>query len=217
MPPLLRPLILALVGLLFTCTASLAVQTRYVTDELHVTVRSGPSVENKVIAVVKSGDVISVGQRKQDGWVEVNLDGGRTGWMIERYLVDQMPATLRLKNLDPQNQTLLSQVEQLTAQKNQLQGDLRAANTKADNLDQDYTQLKEQSGGVLKLQAQYKKLKKLHADQAAKVEQLTTEVESLRFGNNLKWFLAGAGVLLLGWLIGLIMGRRKRRQASNLY
>jgi SH3 domain protein len=46
---------------------------------------------------------------------------------------------------------------------------------------------------------------------------MTTEVDSLKFSNNLQWFLAGAGVLILGWLIGLAMGKRKKRYSSNIY
>lgn len=217
MPPLIRPLLAALAMLLLVAGTVQAQQTLYVTDELHVTVRSGPSVENKVIAVVKSGDAVQLLKRNDDGWALVHLDDGKEGWMIERYLQENVPAALHIKKLDPQNQSLLSQVDELTAARDELKAELAQAKAKAAELEKSYAGLKKDSSGVMGLKADFERLRKEYAAQGEKNEQLTTEVESLRFGNNLKWFLAGAGVLFLGWLIGLAMGRRKRRANSSLY
>ncbi len=217
MPPLSRPLLATLAALLLLAGSALAQQTFYVTDELHVTVRSGPSVDNKVIAVVKSGDAVQVLNRNDEGWALVHLPDGKEGWIIERYLQETMPAALHIKTLNPQNQSLLSQVEQLTKERDALRDDLGKSKKRVAELEQAYAQLKKESADVLGLKAEYQQLRKDYTAQSDKNEQLATEVESLRFGNNLKWFLAGAGVLFLGWLIGLVMGRRKRRSASNLY
>ncbi len=190
---------------------------KYVTDRLQVTVRSGPSVDNKVIHVVNSGDVVQILSPVQDGWVKVRTESGKEGWMIARYLQEDMPALLKIKKLDPENKTLLSRMEELTGENQKLKLELGKAQSRVAELESAYAKLKKDASAVLDLRTKYKKLQEDYALQKERLQALSTEVESLRLGNNLKWFLAGAGVLLIGWLIGLALGRRKRRSASSLY
>lgn len=190
---------------------------KYVTDRLQVTVRSGPSVDNKVIHVVNSGDMVQILSPVQDGWVKVRTESGKEGWMIARYLQEEMPALLKIKKLDPENKTLLSRLEELTGENQKLKLELGKAQSRVAELESAYAKLKKEASNVLDLRTKHKKLQEDYALQKERLQALSTEVESLRLGNNLKWFLAGAGVLLIGWLIGLALGRRKRRSASSLY
>jgi SH3 domain protein len=205
------------------CLAFLAVppvwaqSNMYVTDQLQVTVRSGPSVENKVIHVVKSGDRVEVLSGEQDGWIKVRADEDKEGWMIARYLQAEMPAIIKIKKIDPQNKTLLARLEDLTKDNQELKTSLGKAQGRVAELESSYTKLEKDASDVLALRNSHKKLQDDYAAQKKRLGNLSTEVESLRLGGNLKWFLAGAGVLLAGWLIGLAMGRRKRRSSSSLY
>lgn len=194
-----------------------ALPNMYVTDQLQVTVRSGPSVENKVIAVVNSGESVEVVSTEQDGWVKVRTESGKDGWMIERYLQEEMPALVKIKKLDPENKSLLGRLEELTNENQELKKALSQTQGRTAELETSYAKLEKDAADVLNLRKSYKKLQEEYASQAERLEALSTEVESLRLGNNLKWFLAGAGVLLVGWFIGLALGRRRRRSASSLY
>jgi SH3 domain protein len=189
----------------------------YVTDQLQVTVRSGPSVENKVIYVVNSGDRVEVLSDVQDGWVKVRADDDKEGWMIARYLQEEMPALLKIKKLDPQNKTLLARMEELTTENQELKNSLGKAQGRVAELESAYAKLEKDASDVLALRNAHKKLQEEYAAHKKRLDNVSTELESLRLGGNLKWFLAGAGVLLAGWLIGLAMGRRKRRSSSSLY
>lgn len=193
-----------------------AQQKMYVTDKLQVTVRSGPSIENKVIYVARTGEVVTILEGpNREGWAKVRV-AGKEGWMMARYLQEKMPAALRLKVLDPQNKNLLQRLEELTRTKEELQQQLLQTRQKLEAVEDAYQRLQKEAAGTLKLKAEHAKLKKAYAEKSRRVQELTTEVESLRFGNNLKWFLAGAGVLVVGWLMGLAFGRRRRR-SSTLY
>ncbi|KMY68842.1 hypothetical protein AAU61_04465 [Desulfocarbo indianensis] len=194
-----------------------ALSNMYVTDQLQVTVRSGPSVENKVIAVVNSGESVEVISAEQDGWVQVRSESGKDGWMIKRYLQEEMPALVKIKKMDPENKSLLGRLEELTNDNQELKKALSQAQGRTAELETSYAKLEKDAADVLNLRNSHKKLQEEYAGQAERLEALSTEVESLRLGNNLKWFLAGAGVLLVGWLIGLALGRRRRRSASSLY
>ncbi|OPX40450.1 MAG: hypothetical protein B1H13_07470 [Desulfobacteraceae bacterium 4484_190.3] len=45
-------------------------------------------------------------------------------------------------------------------------------------------------------------------------EKLRSENEKLRSSERRRWFITGALVLICGWIIGLVMGRTRRRRRS---
>ena len=51
---------------------------------------------------------------------------------------------------------------------------------------------------------------------AKKLAQLEKETSHMFRAGMLKWFLAGVGVLLLGWIIGQSVSSKKRRSGSLL-
>jgi SH3 domain protein len=208
---------LLMAALLAAPWPSAAQDQRFVTDHLQVTVRTGPTVDNKIIAVVDSGDSLEVLSGPQDGWVKVRTPEGKEGWMIERYLQPEPTAALRLEKLDPQNQTLLQQNEELAEANQHLQEALNQAQSRVAELEAAYAQLQKDAADEVQLKREYQRLQEDYQEQSRRLETLSTEVESLRFSNNLKWFLAGAGILVVGWLMGLALGRRRRRTGAGLY
>jgi SH3 domain protein len=203
--------------LTLTIAPAWAQSNMYVTDRLQVTVRSGPSVENKVIHVVNSGDRVEILSPVEENWIKVRTEGGKEGWMIARYLQEDMPALVKIKKLDPENKTLLARMEELAQNNQELKSSLGKAQGRVAELEAAYAKLEKDAADVLALRNTHKQLQQDYSGQKDRLNTLSTEVESLRLGNNLKWFLAGAGVLLAGWLIGLAMGKRKRRSSSSLY
>jgi SH3 domain protein len=189
----------------------------YVTDKLQVTVRTGPSVENKVLHLVKSGDRVAVLETNAAGWAKVRVAEDKEGWMLSRYLQEEKPAILRIKDLDPQAKDLMQRVEELEQENRELQSRQAQAEKLAQETEEKYQALKEEAAQVISLRSRHNKLQTEFEAQAQKLEKVTAEAESLRLGNNLKWFLAGAGVLVVGWLMGLALGRRKKRWSSSLY
>jgi SH3 domain protein len=76
-------------------------------------------------------------------------------------------------------------------------------------LNDSYQTLKTDSQEVVKLRADYENALSRISEQGKKLEQLETEIGKASFDQNFKWFLAGSGVLLAGFLVGVI-ARRKR-------
>ena len=217
--PLCRAYFLAL-GLTLLLAAQARAQepkTMFVTDKLQVTVRTGSSVENKIIHVLNSGDQVSVLQTTPAGWALVRVPDGKEGWMIARYLQDEKPAILRLKELDPKAKDLVQRLDTLNERNKQLSQKLARAEAKAKQLENQFLKLKENAAGVEGVRGEYQKMKQELAKRSENLDELSAELESMRFGSNLKWFLAGAAVLIAGWLMGLAFGRRKRRWSSSLY
>ena len=205
---------LLLTALFFAPGQSMAL-SNYVVDKLQVTVRTGPSTENKVLAVVSSGDLVETLGKEQDGWSLVRAPNGKEGWMLTRYLQEEKPAALRLRELDPQANKLLEKVGALETENKDLKAALEKITAESKKLTATLSKLRAETSDVSKLQAEHESLQKEFTSQAQRLDQVSAEAESLKFGNNLKWFLAGAGVLVLGWILGLVMGRKKKRWSST--
>lgn len=221
----LRLMLIAALILSVLAVNAMAKETLYVTDTLKITVRSGPSTGNRVIATLSSGDTVTMLEKKKDGWGKVSLPDGKTGWLLHRYLIDKRPAVLVLRDMKPDKgqEELLA----LREESRDLKKYLAEATSEANTAKARYQQLKRDAGQALALRTeldqikaakaqQVKALQDTSSQQAARLRELETENESMRFSGGLKWFLSGAGVLLLGWIIGWMLGRRRSR-TSSLY
>jgi SH3 domain protein len=65
----------------------------YVTEMFRISLRRGPSIENKILRFVSSGLPVEI-LESQDGWNRVQVqeeDGVLEGWVLSRYLVMRRP------------------------------------------------------------------------------------------------------------------------------
>jgi SH3 domain protein len=80
--------------LFFTvCLPSLSsfAATLYVSDTtVEANLRTGTQQENRIIALLRPGTQLEV-LSEEDGWAEVTLADGRTGWILRRYLSERPP------------------------------------------------------------------------------------------------------------------------------
>jgi len=94
---------LALLGCLggtaLTPNSALAEQA-WVRDEIRLNLRTGPSGQNRILGVVKTGDAVQVVTRG-DGWTKVRkLEDGKEGWIPVGYLNARPPPGIRLAELE---------------------------------------------------------------------------------------------------------------------
>jgi SH3 domain protein len=112
----------------------------------------------------------------------------------------------------------LAREKQQLAEENQALKQARDAALKdARTSRESYQQLKAESGEIIKYRRENIQLRTEVDQQAAQIRELTETAEAAKYATAIKWFLAGAGVLVLGWLMGWALGRRKRRWNSPLY
>jgi SH3 domain protein len=204
---------------LMLCLFSVSVygETMYVSDALKLTLRTGPSIENKIIAVIESGqemEVIKFG----DEWSRVRLPDGKEGWVLSRYLTPDETNGIKLqrleamhKNLMIQSAELLEENTRLKTENAELSSDLEAKQKQLEKIQADYEALKTEAAEFLALKANYKRAASQLAEQTAKAKKLEEQVSSLAMNTYIKWFLAGSGVLIVGFLIGFSTKRQRRR------
>lgn len=193
-----------------------AEKSMYVSDRMQVIVRANPANEAKILEHISTGEVVTVLESNTDGWIRLRTAGGKEGWAISRYFVEEPPAVVRLRDLGPQGKDLSARLEETRKENEGLKRALQQAEAKASQAEAGYAKLRVDSADVFKLREEFSKLKEDYEEQGQRLEEMASENESLRFGTNLKWFMAGGGVLLLGWILGMASGRRKRRWQSTL-
>ena len=203
---------------------SVIAQTRYVTDELEVTLRTGPSVQNKIVRVLSSGDRVDVIGEAADGdYSQVTTSGGDSGYILTRYLIANESARNRVIKLEAQLETLRSKPGELQT---------LLANSQEENqeLIRQNVSLTEQLKSTTSELAHIKKVSKEAvslSERNSKLEndaqQMLLQLDDMRIQNKVlkdqsakRWFVLGGGTILVGLILGWILSisKRPRRQSS---
>jgi SH3 domain protein len=192
--------------------------TMYVTDEIPVMVRQKPGANRKIVAMPNTGTRLEVLENKEDGWSKVRLPSGKEGWTLTRYLTKGPSKQVIIDRLQRENKalrgkskTLIEENPRLKTERTELQKALSEQTRTAEDLKQSYETLKRESSKFLALKASYEKASHDLAESTKRQAELEEEVKALRNNKILRWFLAGAAVLLVGMIIGFITRRPKRR------
>jgi SH3 domain protein len=202
-------------------TVVLADTKHYINDSMKITMRTGPATDRKIIAMLSVGQEVEV-LKSEDEWTLIRLLNGKEGWVISRFLTDQTPDSIVLETLkknysalQAKAASLMEENKMLKDENGKLSNDLGATQKKEKNLSTDYETLKRESKKFLELQEKYKESTSKLAEQTQKADKYEDELTKLLWNKNIKWFLSGAGVLILGFIIGFST-KRQRRHSSLL-
>ena len=192
-------------------------ETMYVSDIVKITLRTGPGADHRVIAMLRSGQEVEV-LKSEDEWTQVKLADGKEGWVLSSLLTSDKPKILLLDQTTEKNKALTSKVSDLMNKNNQLtevnqglENELAQLKKQLQETGRSYETLQKESSEFLAMQSKYKKSAQELDAQVKKANELEAEIGKLKSNQNIKWFLIGAGVLLLGFLLGLSVKRQRRR------
>jgi SH3 domain protein len=211
--------IFGLVLLLCLFSASVYGETMFVSDILKLTLRTGPSIENKIISVIESGQTMEVVEFG-DEWSRVQLPNGKEGWVLSRYLTTNETNNIKLQRLEAKHKNLMIQAAELLEENNRLKEENNRFSTQFKTNQKQlaetqsaYKALKAEAAEFLTLKTNYERTASELAEQTAKAKQLEEQLSSLEMNTYIKWFLAGSGVLIIGFIIGFSTKRQRRRPA----
>ncbi|MFP4000183.1 MAG: TIGR04211 family SH3 domain-containing protein [Desulfobacterales bacterium] len=199
--------------------ASAAAETRYVNDLNEITLRTGPGLDYRINRMLVSGQDLEVIETSER-WSKVRLSDGTTGWVFSKFLSDEKPDSLavkglreeieplreKIKRLEEENQRLITSNQELAATLEETQEKLQSAKEK-------YNALEEESESFLELKEQNETLGKELKEKEERIKILEQKISDAFFTSGLKWFLAGAGILILGIIFGRTSGSRKKRSS----
>ena len=193
----------------------------YVTDSFEITLRTGPSNENKIIAMLFSGRPLEVLDTRGE-WSQVKvLDSDKEGWVLSRYLVTRLPWEVQAKKLQEDSVSLNAKLNRLqkdfadeSQQHQSLAAELKQKSQELEGLSKEYLELKKGAEGYLRLKTIYEATEKDLKAAQSELSKVAAENETLRSSQRNRWFLSGAVVLLCGLLIGGIVGRQQKKKRS---
>jgi SH3 domain protein len=194
-------------------------ENKYISDTVKVTMRTGPGNDRKIISLLSIGTKVEVVQ-PGDEWTLVRLDNAKEGWVINRFLTDKIPSDIELKILKSKYEALRASASEmqeknslLKAENEKLTTEFAESRKKLQNTTNNYEALKTESKEFLELQSKFKAASSKLAEQTKKAEKFEDELTKLLWNQNIKWFLSGAGVLILGFIIGFSAKRQRRRSS----
>jgi SH3 domain protein len=202
-------------GLLLAATISVtsaAQEVGYVSDVFHVPVRSGAGTQFRIVhAGLRSGTRVEVHEVEGD-WARITTDSGIEGWMPAQYLADDPPARnqlaqaeQRLAAVQKQNAELKAQVQQLQQENSLLQQQVEEYKQEAAQATEELAELRTLSADAINLNRRHRELLEQHQLLQTTVDALRAENDRLASDTTVNKWLYGAGLLVFGMLLSIII------------
>ena len=221
----------------FTVSASINsayADTRYVSDRLIISVRDGQNQNATVLGYIETAAPVDILEEKED-LLRIRTEDGIKGWVQAKYIVSEKPKVLIIENLKNEISALKKESETfkneqdfasdtLSKTKKMYQKEIEelkeevnvnqrfAAKAKSDfiQLNKKHTNFLKHSKNTEELIDEVEKLKKLNAELNTEVKSLRKDRKNPLKSNRIQSFIAGAGVLLFGFMLGGSARGKKR-------
>lgn len=105
---------LVAVPLVLFATASALAEPAWVRGGIRLNLRTEPGTQFRIIGGVSTGDAVDITERTE-GWTQIRLADGKSGWIPEGYLLAKPPPTVRLGQLEDEVTSLRAQLESSNA------------------------------------------------------------------------------------------------------
>lgn len=192
--------------------------TRYVSDELRITLRGGAGTQYRIIDTLTTGARVEVLEARGDEWVRVRTTDGEEGWVLAQYLMEQPAAKDQLARARSQLESAREAQTELQSRLEETQSELARARERIQTLEAEKEQTAERLSRAeegLEQYDQVQSLKKQVVDLQRTIQELEAEKERLADRTRHDWFMIGGGVMLTGMLLGIIVTRIRWRKRTT--
>lgn len=201
-------------------TSVLEAATLYVKPSAEIVVRTGQGTNFKIVGMVKDGDSVQLVE-EGNGYAKVRLENGVEGWMVRRFLGKERPLREVVETLRKENAEI-KEKERYTAQNllevsetlEQTKSKLADLTTEHEQLQTRHTTLEQDTANVITIKNSLQTTTDENSQLKEQLALLEDENESLKKDKTKNWFLAGAGVLFFGIILGKIQRPSRRRKSS---
>lgn len=209
---------------LLLLTASLVqAQTRYVSDKLETPLRAGAALRYKIIRMVPGGAPLTVLQTDaESGYSLVRTAENTQGWIATRDLMDTPSARdslastqKELERTAAENALLKKQIDTMMVHGGDAKTSFSQILAENERLSQQLAEIRKINSGEVNLSEQNKTLHERVVSLERELQLVQQENQSLADSRDHTMFLAGAGVLLGGILLGLTLTRLRWRKRDH--
>jgi SH3 domain protein len=200
-----------------------AADTRYVSDRLIITVRDGKGPGAAPLTTIPTDEPVQVLEEDEQR-LKIRTKEGLVGFVQAQYITKETPKSIIIDRLEKEVDRLKGRMEELKAAQSPQAQEMESLREKAQSLEktlaetenelrsvtETYNTLVENSGRVVEITAEHDLLQKENQRLTAELATLEEDNTQLLRQGMIQWFLAGAGVFVVGWILGKI-SRKKRR------
>lgn len=196
-------------------------QTRFVTDDFEIMLRTGTSVQNKIIKPLRSGTALTVLREDSgNGHSQVQTAKGEIGFVLSRFISAQPSAKSRLIQLQNElaelkaNPTKIQDLMSKAQDENRLLiGQNIELTDQLQAIKSEMSTFKEVSGNIVDVATKNQRLESEVRDLLLQIEDMRIQNDTLKDNSENVRNLIGVGLVLLGLFLGWILsisGRRNR-------
>lgn len=212
-----------LLSLVLTVVMPVQAVDRYVTDVFEVTMRSGPSTSNAIIRMLPSGEAVTLLEEDPETkYSFVETADGKQGYVITRFLENSPVARQVLVELrqshEQQRQDLETQAAEIAELKQSLereQGDNASLKTALRASEQELSVVREAAQNTLSILEQNKRMQTVVDQLREEKSVLSATNAELTDSTRIDWFVRGAAVSLVAFIIGILVTRIRWRKKDT--
>ncbi|MEL7310171.1 MAG: TIGR04211 family SH3 domain-containing protein [Pseudomonadota bacterium] len=217
-------ILLSLSFFAITASAQESSERQYVTDIFEITMRRGPSTQNAIVRMLESGTPVEVlEQDSASGYSRVRLTTSDTeGYVLTRYLMRDPAARSQVADLQSRVASLRSEsgdqgreLDDLRTSNATSQQRVRALEQENQRLSSALADLEQKASNVLAIDRENMTLRTTLQETEIELQGLQQSNADLRSQKALYGFVVGAGVLLLGIVLGLVLPGLRRRKRGG--
>ena len=201
---------------------SQAQTTRYVSDELEITMRSGQGIKFGIKKMLPSGARLQVLETDPTGYSKVKTVDGVEGWVLTRYLSNSPSAReqletsqQRIASLELEISKFKEEIASISNQNTDVDSQNLSLREKSQRLSKELDDLRRTASNAVALENENRQLKEKLQQIDHRNQTLVVENNALKDNSTRSWFLVGAAVLFSGLLLGLILPRLRLRKKDS--
>jgi SH3 domain protein len=196
---------------------------RWVSDSFEVMMRSGKGNRQSIVRMLPSGTQLELLELDEaEGYARVRTSGGTEGWVLSRYLLTTPPAKVRLPSVEQQlassqakRRELQQQLGTVQEERDALKRQVASLESAGGTLQEELSDIRRLSANVIAIDEQNLQLRERLAAAEQTLTELQREKERLESRSAREWFVVGAGVVIVGMILGLILPRIRWRRKSS--
>ena len=214
---------LSLLCLSLCLASSAAAETRYISDQLVVTVRDSKSNNYTTLGTLLTASPVEILDEDKT-FVKVRTEKGIEGYILKQYVTKALPKEIQIDRLKKQLAALETKLEQQQsdfqtasadanssqATINQLTEELELTKRQLDTVSEEFAKLQTLSENVVSLSAERDQLLEENSQTISELKVLRDENANFHRSNMVQWFLAGGGVFFFGWLAGKLSRKKQK-------
>ena len=194
----------------------------WVSDKLEAPMRSCADEKCRVVKVVRPGMEMTQVGVTSNGWSKIKV-GEQEGYLLKRYLQDHPGASQQLEGAQRQSLEAIQGQQSLKSELDNLKKRAETAEAESANLRKENYEIKQNldyvkgiSGQTLAVNEDNRRLKAELESLRQRAAILEQEAEDVEGKNQRAWVMVGAGVVLVGWILGRFARTPRRRGWGQL-